>query len=212
MNQVDSKYPSFPRSGCAAAVMSSKPPRPIAAVDGGSDMGGLASPRSEAEIATFLLQLKHRSPYPGRGKIGDDSDNKESFHSYRHGSQRSSSFGAKNTNLSAFDPVPPHPSSFHRYGSSSSSFGPMSTTPSASNRSSSHVSLHSNLSGAGLLPWDTLLNHSYLVLLKDRDLVPDALFIAMAQMVPCRLTPSDRVGSYKVRTIASFAVVRPQRR
>jgi hypothetical protein len=46
-----------------------------------------------------------------------------------------------------------------------------------------------------------LLGDSKLVATKDRDLVPDALFVAMAQMKPCKLTPADRVGCYKNRTL-----------
>jgi hypothetical protein len=37
--------------------------------------------------------------------------------------------------------------------------------------------------------------------MKDRDLVPDALFVAMAQMKQCKLTQADRVGCYKTREI-----------
>eukprot|EP00535_Pseudo-nitzschia_heimii_P012541 CAMPEP_0197198220 /NCGR_PEP_ID=MMETSP1423-20130617/33263_1 /TAXON_ID=476441 /ORGANISM="Pseudo-nitzschia heimii, Strain UNC1101" /LENGTH=576 /DNA_ID=CAMNT_0042652051 /DNA_START=205 /DNA_END=1936 /DNA_ORIENTATION=- len=40
-----------------------------------------------------------------------------------------------------------------------------------------------------------------LVVHKDRDLIPDALFVALGQMKPCRLQPSDRVGCYKTRTL-----------
>mmetsp|Transcript_30619 Transcript_30619/g.73434 ORF Transcript_30619/g.73434 Transcript_30619/m.73434 type:complete len:357 (+) Transcript_30619:87-1157(+) len=49
--------------------------------------------------------------------------------------------------------------------------------------------------------WERLLEGSDLVLMKDRDLVPDALFVAMAQMKPCKLTQADRVGCYKSREI-----------
>lgn len=49
--------------------------------------------------------------------------------------------------------------------------------------------------------WERLLQGSDLVLMKDRDLVPDALFVAMAQMKPCKLTQADRVGCYKSREI-----------
>lgn len=45
------------------------------------------------------------------------------------------------------------------------------------------------------------LNDSKLVLSKDRDLVPDALFVAMAQMRPCKLSQADRVGCYKSREL-----------
>lgn len=49
--------------------------------------------------------------------------------------------------------------------------------------------------------WEELLSDSELVHLKDRDLVPDALFLAMAQMKACTLTLADRVGCYKNREI-----------
>lgn len=49
--------------------------------------------------------------------------------------------------------------------------------------------------------WNQLLDVSPLVLLEDRDLVPDALFVAMAQMHVCHLTQADRVGCYKERDI-----------
>ncbi|GAX18557.1 hypothetical protein FisN_10Hh242 [Fistulifera solaris] len=52
-----------------------------------------------------------------------------------------------------------------------------------------------------LPPLESLIEGSKLVLMKDIDLVPDALFVAMAQMKPCRLTPADRVGCYKTREI-----------
>ncbi|VEU40339.1 unnamed protein product [Pseudo-nitzschia multistriata] len=40
-----------------------------------------------------------------------------------------------------------------------------------------------------------------LVVPKDRDLIPDALFVALGQMKPTRLQQSDRVGCYKTRQI-----------
>lgn len=48
---------------------------------------------------------------------------------------------------------------------------------------------------------EELIKGSTLVFAKDRGLVPDALFIAMAQMKPVRLTQADRVGCYKTRDI-----------
>jgi hypothetical protein len=52
-----------------------------------------------------------------------------------------------------------------------------------------------------LINIDDLIRESTLVVPKDRDLVPDALFVAMAQMKPCTLTQADRVGCYKARGI-----------
>ena len=51
------------------------------------------------------------------------------------------------------------------------------------------------------MPWEKLIGDSKLVSLQDRDLVPDCLFVAMAQMKPCRLQSADRVGCYKSREI-----------
>lgn len=51
------------------------------------------------------------------------------------------------------------------------------------------------------MPWENLIDGSKLVSMHDRDLVPDCLFVAMAQMKPCRLQPADRVGCYKSREV-----------
>ena len=45
------------------------------------------------------------------------------------------------------------------------------------------------------------IQHAKLVEMKDKDLVPDYLFLAMAQMKPCNLTETDRVGCYKQRKV-----------
>jgi len=50
-------------------------------------------------------------------------------------------------------------------------------------------------------PVEDLVADSELVNMNDRDLVPDALFVAMAQMKQCRLTQADRVGCYKTREV-----------
>lgn len=49
--------------------------------------------------------------------------------------------------------------------------------------------------------WETLLGKSSLVHASDRDLIPDPLFVAIAQMKPCSLTEADRVGCYKGRPL-----------
>lgn len=46
-----------------------------------------------------------------------------------------------------------------------------------------------------------LMGETTLVEMQDKDLVPDYLFLAMAQMQPCHLTDADRVGCYKDREI-----------
>jgi hypothetical protein len=54
---------------------------------------------------------------------------------------------------------------------------------------------------AMLVDVDDLIRDSTLVVQKDRDLIPDALLVAMAQMKPCKLIQADRVGCYKAREI-----------
>lgn len=53
----------------------------------------------------------------------------------------------------------------------------------------------------GELQWEQLVAGSSLVFLTDRNLVPDSLFVAMAQMEPCKLSELDRCGAYKNREI-----------
>jgi hypothetical protein len=43
-------------------------------------------------------------------------------------------------------------------------------------------------------------NHN-IISIEDKDLVPDYLFLAMAQMKPCTLTEADKVGCYKDRQV-----------
>mmetsp|Transcript_50806 Transcript_50806/g.152949 ORF Transcript_50806/g.152949 Transcript_50806/m.152949 type:complete len:646 (-) Transcript_50806:26-1963(-) len=47
----------------------------------------------------------------------------------------------------------------------------------------------------------SLMGDTFLVSAEDKDLVPDYLFLAMAQMKPCTLSESDRVGCYKDRGV-----------
>jgi hypothetical protein len=177
MNQV--AFSTFLRPGsvpgpAADNDMPSKPPRAPAGGSSNSS-GALSSPKHEAEIASFLLQLKHCSPYlvhEKRDRENDASDRKDAYQSYHHGS----------------------PSTFRQQPIANPNHASVSPSYSLSALAKTYY----NSPGSSSIPWDTLLNQSNLVLLKDRDLVPDALFVAMAQMVPCRLTPSDRVGCYKV--------------
>jgi hypothetical protein len=187
--------PSYHRQGpvpvsmAASSSMTARPPRP--AGTGAGRQGPLpplppppppppqSSPRHEAEIASFLLQLKHHSPAPCRDSYGGDElsgcGRKEAYQSHRYSASPSSPYHPLTTPLTS------------------------RSQPHATYSSPSVVSDRGAGGGGGMPMWDVLLNQSTLVCLKDRDLVPDALFVAMAQMVPCRLTPSDRVGCYKVR-------------
>ena len=55
----------------------------------------------------------------------------------------------------------------------------------------------------GPIPLEELIHksNSVLVSLQDTDLVPDALFLAMSQMIPTRMSFQDRVGCYKSRPV-----------
>ena len=46
-----------------------------------------------------------------------------------------------------------------------------------------------------------LMGDSTIVVPEDKDLVPDYLFLAMAQLAPCNLSDADRVGCYKDRDL-----------
>ena len=46
-----------------------------------------------------------------------------------------------------------------------------------------------------------LIRGSTLLTLEDRDLVPDHIFLSLAQLVPCQLTAEDRIGAYRARPI-----------
>jgi hypothetical protein len=48
---------------------------------------------------------------------------------------------------------------------------------------------------------EDLVSGSTLVTIEDRDLVPDYVFLALAQLVPCQLIADDRIGAYRARPI-----------
>eukprot|EP00977_Amphora_coffeiformis_P019303 scaffold7142_cov171-Amphora_coffeaeformis.AAC.3 len=88
----------------------------------------------------------------------------------------------------------------------SSHYGSLQETPETPCVEQSSFRQDSNVTPMGPggeldMPWEQLIGDSKLVSVQDRDLVPDCLFVAMAQMKACRLQPSDRVGSYKSREI-----------
>jgi hypothetical protein len=47
----------------------------------------------------------------------------------------------------------------------------------------------------------SILNESQLVSIHDRELVPDYLLVALAQMMPCQLTDADKIGCYRKREL-----------
>jgi hypothetical protein len=128
------------------------------------------------KIANFLLSLKHRSVTPEPSVSLDDllSSGRSSQHHHQL----------------SYCSSPPSSSA------SSLSGGDSHTTEAAQ-------SLSLTEGGEPFLDFDVeeLVAESKLVQAKDRDLVPDCLFVAMAQMKPCRLEHADRVGCYKEREI-----------
>lgn len=135
------------------------------------------------EIAGFLLSLKHRSVTP-------------------------EPLESTETNAQSHQPLA-YPPLFN-YGPVSSAYEqpflpsrPYETEESYvyDNRAAATPFINEQSPGMTDMPWDVLLGDSKLVFLKDRDLVPDSLFVAMAQMKRCQLTDSDRVGCYKARDL-----------
>jgi len=135
------------------------------------------------EVASFLLQLKHRSvtPEPHSHDIQEHRE-KPRLPATQTVSQQSQS-QPQGTELQA-----PFPVVGSVYGLPSAGFTERAPA----------------LMDEPVVPdkaWERLLGDSKLVLMKDRDLVPDALFVAMSQMKACKLTQADRVGCYKTREL-----------
>lgn len=51
------------------------------------------------------------------------------------------------------------------------------------------------------ISFEKYVSGSTLVTLEDRDLVPDYVFLSLAQLVPCQLIADDRIGAYRDRPI-----------
>ena len=51
------------------------------------------------------------------------------------------------------------------------------------------------------ITFEKLVSGSPLVTIEDIDLVPDYVFLALAQLVPCQLISDDRIGAYRTRPI-----------
>lgn len=138
------------------------------------------------EIAGFLLTLKHRSVTPEPQLVDDSSSDPPTIETHAQPQPPAplrDAMGAVGMPLS-------YPAVGSVYGFPTA-FDPafLDRTPSMLDDTSSEM------------PWKLLLDGSDLVLMKDRDLVPDALFVAMAQMKVCHLTQADRVGCYKSREL-----------
>jgi len=131
------------------------------------------------EVASFLLQLKHRSITPESAL-----SSAEQLLAFRQAQAARMRDPLAYSGVGAVGAV---------YGYPTASFEPYMTAERApALMEEPHISDMS---------WELLLGDSDLVQTKDRDLVPDALFVAMAQMKSCELTQADRVGCYKNREI-----------
>jgi len=137
----------------------------------GNRKGSPDKEQDTKEVANFLLSLKHRSVTPE--PHSDDSE------PHRSSQVVKAPFGSY---------------SFGNYGYETS-------MPYMEQSSMSGYMPDDSMTTTSDMPWETLLADSKLVQMKDRDLVPDALFVSMAQMKPCRLSQADRVGCYKAREI-----------
>lgn len=140
------------------------------------------------EVASFLLQLKHRNATEAQlAEIAaqEDAERRMLFQQAQLRAAVAQSQG-----------YPPMGSLYGLPGMDlRQSFMEHATAQTAHSPSTLEEPIVSEIS------WDLLLGDSKLVFMKDRDLVPDALFVAMAQMKACKLTQADRVGCYKSREI-----------
>jgi hypothetical protein len=136
------------------------------------------------EVASFLLSLKHNRSVTPEPAAGDDSDE-------RH------------RNVKKPTPFKPYG---HTYGYTSLGTQPKvaDRTPPATEKRPvpTNTEAQSLTSNADIdIDYDALIAESSLVFPKDRTLLPDSLYVAMAQMNVCHLTQADRVGCYKSREI-----------
>eukprot|EP00934_Nitzschia_sp_Nitz4_P004674 Nitzschia sp. Nitz4//scaffold43_size134323//31990//33099//NITZ4_003286-RA/size134323-processed-gene-0.34-mRNA-1//-1//CDS//3329551909//4664//frame0 len=132
------------------------------------------------EVASFLLQLKHRSTPDGPlSGLQEDAERRLLLQQAAQAAQIRAAAAA-------------YPSMGAVYGLPTVDFGQniMERPPTLLEEPAMND-----------VSWDLLLGDSKLVFMKDRDLVPDALFVAMAQMKPCKLQSADRVGCYKSREL-----------
>lgn len=53
----------------------------------------------------------------------------------------------------------------------------------------------------GSINYERIINGSSLVTLEERDLVPDYIFLALGQLVPCKIDQDDRIGVYSSRPV-----------
>jgi hypothetical protein len=135
------------------------------------------------EVASFLIQLKHRNAPDNQQVSGihDEAEHRLLLHQATQAAQIRAAALAGYSSMGA------------AYGLPTVDF-----VPSMPERPPPSLMEEPVLSDVS---WELLLGDGKLVFMKDRDLVPDALFVAMAQMKSCKLTQADRVGCYKNREL-----------
>lgn len=147
----------------------------------------------EEEIAGFLVSLKNRSVTPE--PHGDEPINFAHHHPHAHPHAMMKAPYQSYAPYPPFNYEAPRPVPSYRprrlpKAPSSPEMPPREKSP-----------LDDMTFCLDKIEWEYLLGNSTLVSIKDQDLVPDCLFVSMAQMQPCRLTIADRVGCYKDREV-----------
>lgn len=160
------------------------------------------------EVASFLLALKHRSvtPEPPAAVLESEAPRsavKTPYQSYGYVSYGYDPSYPEGQEVRPTVPTPSYgypsfyPSAPLEQHQQQASFAadPPRAPP------ATHAEAPPTLTSIEDLDFDAIVAESNLVYPKDRDLVPDALYLAMAQMKLCKLTQADRVGCYKSREI-----------
>ena len=166
------------------------------------------APRKEedTEQAASLLLMLGRSVTPEPSL--DDSDHRQQ-HTRRAPYQSFSPYASLTYDSPYADQPRSRAAPYEELSKVSSMSPPHSSSPYKRSHAGRQVSdsppsaLLSNNTPTALtdIDYEALIEESQLVQMKDRDLVPDSLFVAMAQMKPCKLTHADRVGCYKSRDL-----------
>ena len=143
------------------------------------------------EIASFLLSLKHRSVTPEPSVAGEQSVSPLSTSTHHSATSASTTISA-----SPFDRSSPK-----RVQQRQQQQQFVDKTPALMMAELKQQREQQLAMSAEDINVEDLMGDTKLVLKKDRDLVPDSLFLAMSQMRPCQLTQADRVGCYKSREL-----------
>ena len=145
------------------------------------------------EAASFLLTLKHRSVTPEPLYSASPSRDSNNSNNYNGNDNKPSKPLSLTNQIQERELQVPNPIVGAVYG--------LPTTGVSSRGFDSVPTLLKEPPTITDEGWQKLRGDSTLVSMKDRELIPDSLFVAMSQMQPCQLTQADRVGCYKTREI-----------